>query len=176
MKEENEKNKISKKMILSIIFVLVLIIIDQSCKIYVLKNDMDNKTIIDDTVEIDYVENKGGAFGIGQGNTLTFIITNIVVLGLILRFIYLQREEMDTKTLIMLLLILAGGISNVIDRVSLGFVVDYINLFPKINFLRINIADIYICIGWITFVFTIAVRTVKDFRELKKKDKDRGVE
>lgn len=167
MKAKGDKI-ISKKMILSIILVLVLIVIDQGVKIYVLKNNMDNKTIIDNTLQIDYVENKGGAFGIGQNSTMTFIITNVIVLGLILRFIYLQKEEMETKTLIMLLLILAGGISNFMDRISLGFVVDYINLFPKINFPRINLADIYISVGWITFLLTVAIRTVKDFVEFKK--------
>lgn len=155
-------------MIFSIILVLILIILDQSFKIYILKNNMDNKTIIDNTLQIDYVENKGGAFGIAQGSTGTFIVTNIIVLGLILRFIYLQKEEMDTKTLVMLLLILAGGISNFMDRISLGFVVDYINLFPKVNFPRINLADIYICVGWIAFLITIALRTIKELREIRK--------
>ena len=122
---------------------------------------MDNKTIIRDTLQIDYVENKGGAFGVGQNSTATFIVTNIIVLGLILRFIYLQKEEMDTKTLIMLLLILAGGISNFMDRISLGFVVDYINLFPKINFPRINLADVYICVGWVAFLLTVAARILR---------------
>lgn len=154
-------------MIFSIILVLVLIIIDQSLKIYVLKNNMDNKTIINNTLQIDYVENKGGAFGIGQTSTVTFIVTNIIVLGLILRFIYLQKEEMDTKTLIMLLLILAGGISNFMDRISLGFVVDYINLFPKINFPRINLADVYICVGWAAFLLTVAIRTLKELKMSK---------
>lgn len=166
--ETKGKKKITKKMIFSIILVLILIIIDQSFKIYVLKNDMDNKTIINNALQIDYVENKGGAFGIGQNSTITFIITNIIVLGLILRFIYIQREEMDTKTLIMLLLILAGGISNFMDRISLGFVVDYINIFPKVNFPRINLADAYICVGWIAFLITVAVRTIKELTQIKK--------
>lgn len=169
--ETKSKKKITKKMILSIILVLVLLIIDQSFKIYVLKNNMDNKVIVPDTLQIDYVENKGGAFGIGQNSTITFVITNVIVLGLILRFIYIQREEMDTKTLIMLLLILAGGISNFMDRISLGFVVDYINLFPNVNFPRINLADVYICVGWVAFILTVAIRTLKDLREIRKLEK-----
>lgn len=166
--ETKSNKKITKKMILSIVLVLILLIVDQSFKIYVLKNNMDDKTIIQNTLQIDYVENKGGAFGIGQNSTITFVITNIIVLGLILRFIYIQREEMDTKTLIMLLLILAGGVSNFMDRISLGFVVDYINLFPQLNFPRINLADVYICVGWIAFIVTVAIRTLRDLREIKK--------
>lgn len=169
--ETKSKKKVTKKMILSIILVLVLVILDQFFKIYVLKNNMDNKIIIENALQIDYVENSGGAFGIGQNSTITFVITNIIVLGLILRFIYIQKDEMDTKTLIMLLLILAGGISNFMDRISLGFVVDYINVFPKVNFPRVNLADIYICIGWIAFILTVTIRTLRDLCEIKKLEK-----
>ena len=166
------KKKITKKMVLSVILVLILIIIDQSFKLYILNNHIDDTVIIKDTLQIDYVENRGGAFGVGQNSTITFIITNVIVLGLIIRFIYIQKEEMDIKTLIMLLLILAGGISNLIDRLSFGFVVDYINLLPKVNFPRVNLADIYITLGWAAFLLTVAVRTIKDLIELKKADKN----
>jgi len=172
LKIKHKEFKLSKKLIWSIVFVLILIIIDQSIKIYILKNNLDDKILIDNTIEIDYVENTGGVFGVAQNSTITFIITNVIVLGLILRFIYLQQNEIDTKTLIMLLLILAGGFSNFIDRISLGFIVDYINVLPQINFPRFNLADVYIVVGWIAFVGTVAVRTIKDLIEIRKDNKN----
>ena len=156
-KKHTIKGKISKRLIWSIVLVLLLLIIDQSIKIYVLKNNLNHKV-----------------FGIAQGSTITFVITNIIVLGLIVRFIYLQQNEIDTKTLIMLLLIFAGGLSNFLDRITLGFIVDYINVLPQINFPRFNFADVYIVVGWVAFIATVAIRTLRDLIKLKKNnDKER---
>ena len=173
-KKHTIKGKISKRLIWSIVLVLLLLIIDQSIKIYVLKNNLNHKELIKDTLGIEYVENKVGVFGIAQGRTITFVITNIIVLGLIVRFIYLQQNEIDTKTLIMLLLIFAGGLSNFLDRITLGFIVDYINVLPQINFPRFNFADVYIVVGWVAFIATVAIRTLRDLIKLKKNnDKER---
>lgn len=171
-KKQIIKEKISKRLVWSIILVLFLIIIDQSIKIYVLKNHLDDKMLIKNTLGIDYVENTGGVFGIAQGSTITFVVTNVIVLGLIVRFIYLQQNEIDIKTLIMLLLIFAGGLSNFIDRITLGFIVDYINILPRINFPRFNFADVYIVAGWTAFIATVAIRTIRDLIKMKKNDKE----
>lgn len=171
-KKHTLKGKISKRLIWSIVLVLLLIIIDQSVKIYVLKNHLDDKMLINNTLSIDYVENTGGVFGIAQGSTITFVVTNVIVLGLIVRFIYLQQNEIDTKTLIMLLLIFAGGFSNFMDRITLGFIVDYINVLPQINFPRFNFADVYIVVGWAAFIITVAIRTIRDLIKMKKKNEE----
>lgn len=171
-KHTQKKGKISKRLICSVILVLFLIIIDQSIKIYVLKNHLDDKMLIQNTLGIDYVENTGGVFGVAQGSTITFVVTNVIVLGLIVRFIYLQQNEIDIKTLVMLLFIFAGGFSNFIDRITLGFIVDYINVLPQINFPRFNFADVYIVVGWTAFIVTVAVRTIREFVKMKKKDEE----
>lgn len=102
-----EKIKKNKILIHSIIIVLILIILDQSTK-YIIINKNIRTTLIENTLEITYIENRGGAFGIGQNSTFMFIATNVVVLGIIIRFIYLQRELIDRITLNILLVILAG--------------------------------------------------------------------
>lgn len=158
----------SKKIIGEIIFFVVLVAIDQVTKNIVTINGV-NLTVIPNILELQMARNTGGAFGVGEGNTTMFIITNLVVLGLIIRFISLQYNLMDKKTLYTLIAILAGGIGNVIDRLIRGYVVDFINIFPNINFPRFNFADMYITIGWVILAFIFALYTHKEIVKNKKK-------
>ena len=98
------------------------------------------------------MENTGGAFGIGNNNTIMFIMVNIIVITLITKFIISRREELPTYTLIGLGIILSGGIGNLIDRVFRGFVVDYIDISPLIKYPVFNIADIFVVVGCIIIV------------------------
>ncbi|MCI9016992.1 MAG: signal peptidase II, partial [Clostridia bacterium] len=123
--------------------------------------------IIPNILEIERVKNTGGAFGIGQNNTTTFIITNIIVLGIIIRLIVFQKDKLDKKTLITLLVILSGGFGNLIDRIFRGYVIDFINLFPNIHFPKFNFADIYITIGWIFLALILAQYTYKEIKSKK---------
>lgn len=95
-------------------------------------------------MDITYVENRGGAFGVGQNSTFTFIIVNIIVLGIIARFLILQKDMINKRTQISLILIIAGGLSNLIDRIFRGFVLDFIDFSPLARFPVFNIADIAI--------------------------------
>lgn len=153
----------NKPLIYAIIFCIVLLIIDQITKWIIAENNI-NITIIPNVLAIAIVQNTGGAFGVGFGNTGMFIITNLVVLGLIIRFIYLQKDFMDKITLFSLFAILAGGIGNLIDRIVRGFVVDFINIFPNVNFPRFNFADMYITIGWIILLFVFIGNTSKGIK------------
>ncbi len=161
------KQKKNKAVLYGIIVSIILLILDQITKAVIINNNV-NKTIIPNVLEIATAQNTGGAFGVAQGNTTMFIITNIVVLGLIIRFIYLQKDFMDRITLYTLFVILAGGFGNLIDRLFRGFVVDFIKIFPSINFPIFNLADIYITLGWIFLAFIFAVFTYKEIKNNKK--------
>lgn len=101
--------KNNKKIIIGVIFVVLLLIIDQVAKFIITKNNTDI-TLIPSTLELNYVQNTGGAFGIGKNNTAMFIISTIVVLGLIIRFICTQKDYIDKITMFSLFAIIAGGI------------------------------------------------------------------
>lgn len=162
-----QKLKNNKVLIYAIIICIILLLIDQITKIVIINNNI-NVTLIPNVLNIHTVKNTGGAFGVGEGNTGMFIITNLVVLGLIIRFIYLQKDFMDKATLYTLFVILAGGFGNLIDRLSRGYVVDFINIFPKINFPKFNFADIYITVGWIVLAFVFALYTYKEIKNSRK--------
>jgi len=72
---------------------------------------------------------------------------------------------MDKITINALAMILGGGIGNLIDRVSKGFVVDYIDINYLIKYPIFNLADIFIVIGTIVIIGNLI------FRELTKQEK-----
>jgi len=159
--------KKNKTLICAIIISVILLIIDQITKLIVI-NENVNLVVIPRLLELNIVQNTGGAFGIGEGNIGMFIITNIIVLGLIIRFICIQKDFMNKPTLYILFIILAGGFGNVIDRLFRGYVVDFINIFPVIDFPRFNFADMCITLGWIGLMIVFSIYTYKEIKQTKK--------
>lgn len=157
---ENKKNK------LLIIIAIILVLMDQIVKI-VISTKLYNSTIllIPHILNLTYVQNTGAAFGIGNNSTSMFIAVNIVIIGLIAYFIYSKKEEISNSILIALYLIIAGGISNLIDRIIRGFVIDYIDISQLIKYPVFNLADVFIVMGCIV----IAIYIIKD-NIVKKKN------
>lgn len=133
------KNKIIK---LIFCVTICLILLDQISKIVLQYNYKE--PVGNGFIGITIVENTGMAFGFNSGNTKNMILT-ILVLLLIFNFIRTQKEMIDTKTAVAVGFILAGGISNLIDRIVRGGVMDFIYIK---NFAVFNLADCYIVIGW----------------------------
>lgn len=160
-----DKLKKNKKLLLIILFVIILVAIDQISKLLLV--DVE-KNIIDDTLKISTTKNYGGAFGVGQSGTTTFIITNVIVLGILIRFMHMQQEQIDKKTYVALSLVIAGAIGNLIDKIFRGYVLEFI----VIKSLAFNIADILIMLGWVLLALFFAMYTYK----LKDKKEDSKIE
>lgn len=157
----HRRDRVMKKRYLKmIIIILILIMIDQAAKGIIVNNDIE----ILSNIKIECIQNFGGAYGIGGDSTVFFILVNIVVLGIIIKFICSQKDRVDRKTLFSLILILAGGFSNLIDRIVWGYVVDYIDITNYFEFPVFNIADIYIVIGWIMLFICIIIYWYKEVR------------
>ena len=103
-------------------------------------------------------------------STITFVITNLVVFGIMLKIITSENSFIKEKIKIFLTLALAGGISNLIDRIIRGYTVEFIDFTPSANVPIFNFADILIIIGWLAFVWDFAAFTVKELQS-KRKDK-----
>ena len=92
-----------------------------------------------------YVENTGAAFSAFSDSTTVLTVVTVIVLAVCL-FILLGRKVKPMFVNVCLLLVVAGGIGNVIDRVLYGYVVDFIEpLF--IDFAVFNFADCCVVIG-----------------------------
>jgi signal peptidase II len=99
-----------------------------------------------------HVRNTGGAFGIFGGEkgglgSLLFVVISLIAIGSIL-FLFVRLRE-DEKTLsLSLSLVLSGAIGNLIDRLRLGEVVDFLDFYLfSYHWPAFNIADSAICLG-----------------------------
>lgn len=152
-----------KRYIILIAVILVIIIAGQLLKNDIINNykDQGSTSLVENAINITYTENKGGAWGIGQNDTVTFVAANLLVIGIIIKFIITQRDRIRILDLSALTLILGGGISNFIDRIVRGYVVDYIDITPLFNFPIFNLEDAIIVIGWLVFVTVVAISMIK---------------
>lgn len=148
-----------KKIIIICIAVVILVTLEQVIKYNIPKEE--KITVIQNCLNINYIQNTGAAFGIGNNNTASFIIISLIVISIVLRFLITQIERTDKFIQISLVLILAGGIGNLIDRVFRGYVVDFIDVTPVISFPIFNLADIYITLGWMLFIIATIISYVK---------------
>ena len=132
-----------------------LILFDQLVKSYVVQNIAlgEIKSWIPNLVSLTYLQNRGAAFSILQDQQLLFaVITLVVVVGAIW---YLHKHMEDSLwTVSGLVLIIAGGLGNFIDRVSQGFVVDMFHL-DFVNFAIFNVADSYLTVGVIVLLLAM---------------------
>lgn len=145
------------KKYISIIGIILFIIIDQILKVLCARDLM----LIDGVLKFSNIQNTGGAFGIFNSNIIMMIILNIILIVLMIRFILIRREYMNRKVYIGLLFLIAGGISNLIDRIFRGYVVDYIDFTQVVNFPVFNLADIVLVVGW----FLLIIGILKDIRK-----------
>lgn len=143
----------------------VVIMIDQIVKLLIRTKMKINTSIpiIPDIFNLTYTENKGAAFSILQNTQILLIIVGLVFLYLL--DYYIKKEKKFSKlSIISLGLIIGGIVGNLVDRILLHAVVDYLD-FTLINFPVFNIADSCITIGVILFI----ISTIKEEVEEKKK-------
>lgn len=132
-----------------IVIMSIIILLDQFIKkIIVSIMDLNTSyTVINNFFHITYVQNNGAAFSMFEGNRL-FLIT-IAVLSLAL-IIYMLVKDQDKKLLnkVSYGLLIGGIIGNLIDRVFLGYVIDYLHFdIFSYSFPVFNLADIGIVVG-----------------------------
>ncbi len=143
------------KYIKMLIAVILLIALDQITKIAVYTNlkPIGKIPLIEGVLSLTYLENRGAAWGIMQGQIpLLSIITIIVVLLIFFFYGKIPDEKKYIWYRLTMTLITAGAIGNLIDRVIRTFVVDFI-YFELIDFPIFNVADIYVTCGAAILIF-----------------------
>ena len=132
--------------LISTIIAVVLVAVDQIIKNWaaetLVKGDI---AIIKNVLYLKYTENTGVAFSMFSDNRWILVGATSVMLIAVLAF-FLSGKITDKIELFSLSLLLSGGVGNLIDRISLGYVIDYIDV-RIINFAIFNLADICICVG-----------------------------
>ena len=107
----------------------------------------ENAVWIKNVFELQYVENDGAAFSSFSGKQGFLLAVTIVVLLLVIfEFVRIPDGKRYTALRINFIMIVAGALGNMIDRVRQGYVVDFFYFVP-INFPRFNVADIYVTLA-----------------------------
>ncbi len=137
-------------------FIIILFVLsaDQLSK-YLVVSFLDlgqSVPILDRFFSITYVLNPGAALGLFAYKTIFFIVITVVV-ALIILYYYYHLPPYYKFTRIGLALQLGGAAGNLVDRIRVGYVIDFINIsfFPPI----FNIADIAIVLGGILFIYSL---------------------
>lgn len=141
----------------AILSFLILVFLDQLSKYLIVQNMKlyDSIPIIKDIFEIHYIRNSGAAWGIFKDKQIFFYICFlfVLILGCIF-YVRCVKAERFKDIRILLVLILAGGAGNFIDRVRFQYVIDFL-YFKLIDFPVFNIADCYVTIGFFVMIFLL---------------------
>lgn len=136
----------------TVIIGIIIIALDQLLKFLALKLCADSSIeIIKDVFYINNTKNIGLAFSLNKNNMRNIFISGIIII-FIIRYLFLQKKYLNKITLTCLDMVVAGGISNLLDRIFRGGVIDFIQIG---DFPIFNLADIMVVLGWILFVIYI---------------------
>jgi signal peptidase II len=153
-----------KYLILGLITPIVLIL-DQATKLYVdrVMKLYQSIIVIQNFFDITYLRNKGAAFSFLSGFSYRlpfFILVSLVAVAVII-YIFRKLKPEQNLAAVALSLILGGAVGNLIDRVRLGEVIDFIYVHWYEHYWpAFNVADSAICVG----VFLVALEMFMEER------------
>ena len=151
---------------MKIIFLIIFILADLlSKKIITTSIALNSSIYIFSFLDIVYIKNYGIAFGLFSGILpIWFIlIITIIIISILLYLILISSNQIEKWAI---LLILAGGVSNLIDRIINKYVLDFIYLhYNDFYWPAFNLADTYIFIG----VLLIITQTLKKSKKNDEK-------
>lgn len=158
-----------------IILLVLIIFADQLSKwlVVALLQGKESVYVIPGVLRFTYVENDGAAFGMLDDHRWVFLVLSTVMI--IALIFYIVKYKPSSKwVMTSLILIVGGGIGNMIDRILLGYVIDFIDFcaFPNLWRWVFNIADSAVCVGTFMLSVWLIIDTVKEYkREKAEKEK-----
>ena len=156
--------------IISIALMAVTVILDQVSKYIVIANIglHESIEIIPGILRFTYIQNDGAAFGSMDDHRWVFMLLSTVAIVAILVFLFWKKPQ-DKLLLSALIMVTGGGIGNMIDRVALGYVIDFIDFcaFPKIWMWIFNVADSFVCVGAGVLALWMILDTIKEYKKEK---------
>lgn len=156
-------------MLITILVILLAVAADQVSKHFLAAflTGLETRSfpLIPDVLHLTYVENRGAAFGMLSEHRWVFMILSVVGIAAILLF---TAKEKPTSRWIQTAvgLVAGGGIANMIDRVRLGYVVDFIDC-RFIDFYVFNVADSCVTVGCAIYFVVVLVGEIRADRKKK---------
>jgi signal peptidase II len=144
---------------------IIVFLLDQITKKIVTQGMMQHEsiTVIPDFLNITYIHNRGAVFGLGSSVTSPYLswglsILSVVSLAVILVY-FLRLNVRNSKMYFGLALVLGGALGNLYDRLSYGYVIDFIDMhWFEHHWPFFNVADMSICIGVGLLLISMSVK------------------
>lgn len=161
--------------LLEIAVFTVLLIFDLSSKeavvVFLKQQPFNYYDLIDGVLALNYSENTGAGWGMFKDHTEALIVITAICMAAVLAYLIICPR---TKKLIRLplVLILAGGLGNLVDRIALGYVRDFIQ-FTFMDFPIFNLADNFLTIGTAWLIIVLIVEVFVEFKKEKGAGADR---
>lgn len=172
MNKKDQKRFKTIMLLIDIAVSALLLAADQFTKHLAITHLKDKPALvlIENVLELDYLENRGSAFGMLQNQKFFILFVGFVFLAVILFFLFkLPCEKKFRIVHILLAAVIAGGIGNMIDRFRFDYVIDFIS-FVLIHFPVFNAADCFIVVSVIgLFILFLFVFKEKDLEFLNFK-------
>lgn len=163
------------KILLHLVIVAVAVAIDQFSKYLILTRLTNGREIViwDGVFKLVSSRNTGAVWGIMSSKTDMLVIVSLLILALVIWFyIKLPWDKPRLRPLrLICVFVTAGAIGNMIDRIRLHYVVDFL-YFELIDFPVFNIADCYITVSMFLILFLFIFYYKEDdlsFLDRKKK-------
>jgi len=132
----------------------LLVGVDQWVKAWAYTGLEESIAVIPGVFYLTYLENTGAAFGLFQGRALVLGIISVVILAAVLYLLFSSKT--NGRILIWgLSLVFSGGVGNLIDRVTRGFVIDYLDFSALFGFPIFNLADCFVVVGTVLLMIHI---------------------
>lgn len=165
--------------IFPIIMIAVLTAFDQLTKYIIagIYKLYESKNIIPHVLSFTYIRNTGVAWGMFKGKRIIFLLLTVITL---LFCVYIYSNIADNKKYrllrISLIVLISGALGNMIDRIKLGYVIDFFDV-DFMDFPVFNVADIYVVVSMIALFLLLIFKYDNDeFEEIlgvHSKDKNR---
>ncbi len=146
------------------LIILAALVLDRVTKYIVDSNMQVGQTVpvIENVFHFTYIQNQGAAFSMWQQQWIILIGFPLVIIAVCLVLIFIKRKIWNRLILTSISFICAGGIGNLIDRISQGYVID---MFDFRVFPVFNIADIFVCVGCGLMVLDVVLSERKNRRD-----------
>ncbi len=160
--------------ILAVISSVFVLGADQYTKYYISSEFelFERADFIKGFIDIQYIHNNGGAWGILSGNT--WILLSLTIIVMLILITLLLKIGIKSKLLFWAVsLVISGGVGNLIDRIFReGNVVDFLHFEFWPTFPIFNVADIAVVVGAGLLILYFVIDTVKDYKRFKKNEQN----
>lgn len=171
------KKKRYIRLVIDVIFIAIFVWFDQFTKDLAVEKLKNQRAfvLIKNVFELNYLENRGAAFGVFQNQKYIFLITGVLMLLIVLYVLIKMPEGKKYYWFEAAMVLMAGGaIGNMIDRIAQNYVVDFF-YFVLINFPIFNMADVYVTVSCvilaIMILFVLKDEELSFLSPIKRKEK-----